>query len=132
VRQTSGEPPLQTVPRGQYLLEQLELAGDAGERIALDKLPIVSNNPPRLIKRRRTEHECAAADSQYHDHDTPHNQHGSINITCIPESSSVITEVVSNHKTQQNIETETHTGDRNLTGGPETEQTPTAQTSRRK
>ena len=85
MRQTSGEPPLQTVPRGQYLLEQLELAGDADERIALDKLPIVSNNPPRLIKRRRTEHEYAAADSQCHDHDTPHNQHGSINSTCIPE-----------------------------------------------
>ena len=109
--------------RGQYLLEQLELAGDTDERIALDKLPIVSNNPSRLIKRRRTEHECAAADSQCHDHDTPHNQHGSINSTCVPESSSVIAEVV---------ETEAHTRDRSLTGGPETEQTPTAQTSRRK
>jgi hypothetical protein len=112
--------------RGQYLLEQVELAGDADEWIDLDKLPILSNNPPRPIKRRRIEHEFAAADSQCHD------QHGSINSTCVPESSSVIAEVVSNHKIQQDIETEAHTRDRSSTGGPETERTPTAQTSRRK
>ena len=76
------------------LPEQLELAGDADERIALNELPIVSNNPPRLIKRRRTEHKCAAADLQCYD------QHGSINSTCVSEFSSVIAEVVLNHKIQ--------------------------------